>query len=483
MQVRADLIPDISDSHDLGSSNNLWRKGWLSELDATLFAKNTITLLGGYFYVCKNQGTVASAVTAGSSAIDFGTAMTVNDFVAFRSAGQVEYMRVNSYVSGTIYGVVRNLDGSGADAWPMGTPFADLGVSGTGRIEFKAGSDPSDTRISLITQGASYNTSTEVIRLGDLYGMPTYNSSSPIPYGIFIGDATNYLKYDVVSHALSIAGSVNLTNQSSIAISGFNNDAGYITSASAGNQTYYSSTAPTGIKTGDFWFDTSVAGQYKMKRYNGATWDLVSVYMDGTGVYAGNITAGQVTAGTFTGLTFQTDIGVAGHYKRSVISGADNEMHFYDASNNEIVRIGSNIYSSVPGISIYNGIIYSQGTSDVIPIMGSVFSGADGVAVVGQATCYSTGKGIQGIANGTGINYAFYSSATGGASNYSFYGAAGDIYNAGNCNITGALAVTGAVTGSNLAISNWNAAYGWGNHASAGYVTGTAWTSYAQPKL
>ena len=33
---------------------------------------------------------------------------------------------------------------------------------------------------------------------------------------------------------------------------------------------------------------------------------------------------------------------------------------------------------------------------------------------------------------------------------------------------------SGAVTGSNLNISNWDTAYGWGNHASAGYLTSVA---------
>ena len=34
----------------------------------------------------------------------------------------------------------------------------------------------------------------------------------------------------------------------------------------------------------------------------------------------------------------------------------------------------------------------------------------------------------------------------------------------------------GAVTGSNLNVSNWDTAYGWGNHASAGYLTSVAFT-------
>jgi hypothetical protein len=42
------------------------------------------------------------------------------------------------------------------------------------------------------------------------------------------------------------------------------------------------------------------------------------------------------------------------------------------------------------------------------------------------------------------------------------------------------IAATGAVTGSNLNVSNWDTAHGWGNHGSAGYLTAaTAATTYA----
>ena len=36
---------------------------------------------------------------------------------------------------------------------------------------------------------------------------------------------------------------------------------------------------------------------------------------------------------------------------------------------------------------------------------------------------------------------------------------------------------SGAVTGSNLSISNWNTAYGWGDHASAGYLTSVSFSN------
>ena len=176
------IVPELTDTYDLGTSLKLWRKGWLSELDAILFAQNTITLLGGWFMVTKDEGALPSDVTAIATTIDFGKAMTPNDFVLFRAALQVEYMQVGTLVGGTTYNVTRNLDGSGANAWPAGSVFAVLGYNGNGRIELNAYDTP---RINILTQGTVYNSQTELIRLGDLNGNWGYSSAT---YGLAIGE-------------------------------------------------------------------------------------------------------------------------------------------------------------------------------------------------------------------------------------------------------------------------------------------------------
>jgi hypothetical protein len=51
---------------------------------------------------------------------------------------------------------------------------------------------------------------------------------------------------------------------------------------------------------------------------------------------------------------------------------------------------------------------------------------------------------------------------------------------AGVLTVASSITAGGAVTGSNLNISNWNTAYGWGNHASAGYVTSNTQLSTEQ---
>jgi hypothetical protein len=178
------IFPELTDTYDLGSSTLLWRKGWLSELDTIIFSEQTITLLGGWLMITKDQGAFGTDVAAGAATIDFGKTMTPNDFLVIRSSLQSEYIQIGILVSGTTYNVSRDLVGSGASPhdWPAGTPWACLGQSGNGRIELNASDTP---RIQLLKQGASYNLQTEVLRIGDLNG---YGDYATVEYGLVIGE-------------------------------------------------------------------------------------------------------------------------------------------------------------------------------------------------------------------------------------------------------------------------------------------------------
>lgn len=185
------VFPELTDTYDLGTSLKLWRKGWLSELDTILFAQNTVTLLGGWLLITKDEGALVGDVLVADTTIDFGKSMTVGDFVLMRASLKMEYMQVGAVVSGTIYNVTRNLDGSGANDWAGGTPFAVLGTSGNGRIELNAYDSP---RISILEQGATYNAQTERIRIGDL---ASWQSAGLTGYGMAMGDyaGNEYLAY------------------------------------------------------------------------------------------------------------------------------------------------------------------------------------------------------------------------------------------------------------------------------------------------
>jgi len=179
--VSSHLVPELTDTYDLGSATKLWRKGWLSELESVLFVENSISVMGGYFMIPHASGTLPGDVSNVATQIDFGQAMTAGDFVLMRGNLAVEYIQVGFVVSGTVYSAIRNVDGSGANSWPAGQVFAVLGNAGDGRIEFDA--QTGGPRISVFEQGAAYNAQDERVRIGDMSGWGAYSD-----YGIGIGD-------------------------------------------------------------------------------------------------------------------------------------------------------------------------------------------------------------------------------------------------------------------------------------------------------
>ena len=185
----AGIYPIHPDTYDIGNSDNLWRKGFFSELESLIFAKNTISIIGGWLMVSKGEGNFSSDVLSTDTYIDFGQTMTVNDFVIVRYNGEVEYIKVGSQVSGYVYNVTRDLDGTGAGKWSIGVPYVILGNTGNGRIELNATDTP---RMSIIQQGSTYNSQTELIRIGDLNGgwgyfAETYGAA----FGNYAGSGAN----------------------------------------------------------------------------------------------------------------------------------------------------------------------------------------------------------------------------------------------------------------------------------------------------
>jgi hypothetical protein len=177
--------------------------------------------------------------------------------------------------------------------------------------------------IDLYTGTTGFTFGTPKVSIGDL----THITDADFG-GALVGDGA-YLTNAYIK------GKVILSNQSSITLSGFNNDAGFITSADGGNKTFYNSTAPTvagnGLKVGDFWFD-STSGVMRMKRCSAitpsVTWDVVSVYMDANGLYVGSLNAGQITAGEITSIIYKTAA-----VNNARMETAANGLYFYKADN------------------------------------------------------------------------------------------------------------------------------------------------------
>ena len=197
-----DLLPEATDTYDIGSSTYWYSQQFVSQINAAVFAEEQIMLLGGWLYVSHDAGTFAAEVGSGDTTIDFGKAMTVSDFVVVKaydktSTVKTEYLQVGALVSGTTYNVTRDLAAAhGTDPnWAEGTPFAVLGQTGDGRIELNAYDTP---RIQIIVQddAVTYSNTTEYLRIGDMNG--AFGSDAADEWGLGVGDYSggNYLTYN-----------------------------------------------------------------------------------------------------------------------------------------------------------------------------------------------------------------------------------------------------------------------------------------------
>ena len=356
------IYPEAPDSYDIGSQTYMYRHAWISELDAVVYALNTTSIFGGSFAVPKRVGKLPSLVRDSDTIIDFGQTMYANEFVVFRSAGQVEYMQVGSQDKDTIYNVTRNLDLSGANDWPAETVFAVYGASGDGRVEIVGGNIP---RISVILQGATYNAQTEIVRLGQLTGMPGIAGS---PHGIFIGSASQYLKYH--DGTLTIAGdgsgitninggNISLSSSISINSSTWNTD-GVQLQYNAGNPRAY-----IGNGTNRFFMfdgtDIAWAGANTSLTTTGlftAANANITGTIDANAGYLGSLTVdgllslnatGELRAGDTTNglrLGYLTD----GYYLRGV--GGGNTQVEIRAADGKLYAGGGNVWLNSDGIGL-----------------------------------------------------------------------------------------------------------------------------------
>ena len=327
--VDSSLIPTLTDTYDLGSATKLWRKGWLSELESILFVENSVQVTGGWWLIPHASGVLPGDVASAATQVNFGTAMTPNDFVLLRGNLQVEYMQVGTLVSGTTYNVTRNLDGTGANDWPGGQVFVVLGITGDGRIELDA--QTAGPRISVIEQGAAYNAQTERVRIGDLAGWGSLTG-----YGIAIGTAAgNRLTYDPTNGLIVAGEGSGVTN-----INGGNIQTNTITATQIAANTITAAEILAGTITAtQIAADTITAGQIAAGTITAT--EIAAGTITATQIAADTITAAQIAAGTITATELNVttlsaitaDMGtltagtVTGATIRTAASGARIEMN------------------------------------------------------------------------------------------------------------------------------------------------------------
>jgi hypothetical protein len=343
-QVASHLIPSATDTYDLGSSEKLWRQSFISQINAVIFAEQTATLMGGYTIIAKDAGSFDQAVASAATNVDFGKSMTPGHFVLVRAhdtAGTIraEYLQVGALVGGTIYSVTRDLAGvsSPDPAWPDGTPFMVLGTLGDGRIELNAYNTP---KITFVTQGATYGSVGEPLRLGALDGMPGVAAGK---FGLYLGDTTS-AGMSFYDSTLLIRGEVRATsgwfgNSSAqgVAIDSTGLSVGSTGAIRNGSTSYSSGTGYfLGVDAGSHKFRVGSTTDYI--RWNGTSLDIVAdggslTNIDGGNIQTGTVTATQLSADSVISDKIQAGTIVASDIASSTITGTQIAASTITAAN------------------------------------------------------------------------------------------------------------------------------------------------------
>ena len=169
----------------------------------TLVAQNTIATIGGRILVGPTT-TLTSDLTTGATTITVKHNQMVNgDRVYLEANGSVEFMAIaSSYTDvgslGFQYTVIRNLDGTGANAWSAGDAMFNTGQAGNGFIDLytvrgvKASTEIGPTIVGNVRIDGTYNNWPPRWAIGNFNGLYGIGSST---YGVAFGDpaASNIL--------------------------------------------------------------------------------------------------------------------------------------------------------------------------------------------------------------------------------------------------------------------------------------------------
>jgi hypothetical protein len=167
-------------------------------LTSVVFEKTQVASVGGTILVSTGSDVLASAMTA----LDASTMTTngketfaVGDFLRINIAGVEEWFEVTAADSAPTYTVTRDkasaFSANANPTWTAGTVVINYGVSGAGGISISASGTP---KFDIFTHaGAPWSATTTQLRIGNLNGFLGYTTND---YGIAIGTATAYLKYD-----------------------------------------------------------------------------------------------------------------------------------------------------------------------------------------------------------------------------------------------------------------------------------------------
>ena len=307
----------ITDAGDAELMNVVIR----GKMTSSTFEHDTISVIGGNLLTMSGGDILATDMTsldASTLEISGDDTFAVGDILEIREGTDDEWFEVTAR-DGNTYTVTRDKNSQyGTDAnpeWKEGTAVVNFGASGEGGVYITA-SENNAPYISIVSHtGSPWDTLTTHLRLGNLNGFLGYSSDL---YGIAIGEATKFLKYET-TNGLRIQGSSVVSSTSGARIEMFpDSNTGLVIYDDDGNKVFEALIAGTDV--GDV-----TIGDYANTK--GIKWDKSASTFNIKGI----ITA---TSGVFTGTV---NVGSAG---RVYIDGVNEAIRVYDASANLMVELG-----------------------------------------------------------------------------------------------------------------------------------------------
>lgn len=191
--------------------NNILARG---KITTSVFEKETISSIGGNFLVSDSDilDSDMTALDSSTLTISGDTTFAINDILRIKDGEDDEWLQVTNASSAPVYIVTRDKDGQYASnanpVWKKGTAVVNFGASGEGVI-FMTASESNAPYLSVVTHaGSPWTSLTTHARLGNLNGYLGYSTNL---YGIAIGEATKFLKYDP-TNGLQIQGIITATS-------------------------------------------------------------------------------------------------------------------------------------------------------------------------------------------------------------------------------------------------------------------------------
>ena len=309
-----DVLPGGNVQDDLGDYNRKWRTFFAAELYVeTLVAQDVLSTIGGRIEVTPTTTLIADLSAAATTMDVKHNNLRSGEFAYLMSApggvAQIEAIKVNSgataVTGGWRYTIVRNQDGTGANAWVVGDAVASLGKNvGEGHISLTATNtiyNHLGPTIAIYSRNATtaWNAVTPVVALGNLESFAGYSGPNA---GLAIGN--DLTKTPTTGFKGLTADATNGLRLFSTALSAYN----------GATQTFY--LAPDGL---NMWLGPSSAD--KRLIWNGSVFEVVGKITATSGTIA-NWNIGVIDADTLSAGNIRLVGGATGVSRLEIGDGA-----------------------------------------------------------------------------------------------------------------------------------------------------------------